>query len=236
MNLRKKIVIFGTIIVLATWGYHLIKKNNPYNNKNITFIHEHLDDFSSQMEHFIEEDFKDFERIMKNFSNKKYNKCTVSDIRNLEQYLETILTCNFKDYDYKYLSEREKSGFVISFENYFERGSDEYRMVKWASEQYQNAICSVYDAGGLKKENAAIKCGTYFHIYEDTLKKIDPFARYIVLKLTRPILDLDYHNDYVYDFPNWKNCKVYLGYVDKEIESCLNYLKQNCKDTSRYRY
>lgn len=236
MDLGKKIMIFGAVAVLATSGYHLVKNSNPYNNKNIVFIHEHLDDFSNKMEHFIEEDFKDFERIMKNFSNGKDENCTVGDIRSLEQYLETILTCNFKNYDKLFPSEREKSGFVINFENYFKKNSDEYQMVKWASELYQKNINSMYRYGEISKEKAAKECGRYYHMYEDTLKEIDPFARYIVLKLTRPILDLDYHNDYVYDFPDWKYCKVYLEHVDKEIERCLNYMEQNCKDTSRYRY
>lgn len=236
MNIKRGIAAGTLVILLASGGKYFLENNNPYNNKNIRFINEQLDDYSSKMERFIEEDFRDFERIMKNFSSGKDDKCTIEDIRNLEQYLETILTCNFKDYNYKFPVEREKSGFLINFENYFEKGSDEYQMVKWASEQYQKNIKSIYRSGEIYAEGAARECGQYYHMYEDTLKKIDPFARYIVLKLTRPILDLDNHNDYVYDFPDWKYCKVYLNYVDNEIERCLDYMKQNCKDASRYRY
>jgi len=235
MELKKRILIFGTAAVLIASGYHLYKENNPYNSKNITFINQEFDDFSRKMEDFIENNFKDFERIMINFSKEKYGECSISDITSLEKYLDIILTCNFKNYEPKSYDEREKSGFVINFENYFKKDSNEYNMVKWASEQYQKIIKSTYRYVNPNISEIIKDCGWDYNYNEENIKKLNPFARYIVLKLIRPILDLDSYNDISYSFQRNTRYHVYLGDVDKDIEQCLSYLEQKCSNSTRYR-
>lgn len=235
MNLKKRLIIFGTAIVMICSGYHLYKKNNPYNSKNITFINQQLDDFSTKMERFIENDFKNFERLMTNFSSGKYDECSATEVTTFEKYMNTILTCNFNDYEPKRYSERDKSGFLINFENYFQEGTDEYEMVRWAAEQYQTIIKHTYRYEHANTAKLTQECGLYYNCYEDTIKKIDPFARYIVLKLIRPILDLESYNDLSYELKGKAYYHVYLAKVDKDLEECLKYMRRKCNDVVRYR-
>lgn len=237
MELGKKIMIFGAVTVLTVGGWKLIKDNNTYNNKQITFINKELNDFSIQMEDFIENDFKDFERIMKNLSNGKYDECTTRDVDTLDQYIDTLLTCNFTTYEPKYLVDRQKSGLVINFENYFDKGSEEYRIIQWATEQYQNIIEKTYKSSNPNFTKMVETCGLEYNVhYKDTINRISPFARYLVLKLIRPILDLESYNDYAYEIKGKKTYQVYLGNIDMEIERCFKQIKNCCKDIYGQRY
>lgn len=237
MELGKKIMIFSTVAILATGGYQLVKNSNPYNNKQISFINKELKDFSPQMEDFIENDFKDFDRIMRNLSNGRYDACTTGDVDTLDQYINTLLTCNFSTYEPKYLVDRQKSGFVVNFENYFDKGSEEYRVIQWASEQYQNIIEKTYKLSNPSFGQMVEKCGLEYNIhYKDSVNRINPFARYLVLKLIRPILDLENYNDVVYEIKGKTLYQVYLGNIDGEIERCFKQIKNNCKDIYGHRY
>lgn len=231
MNLGKKIMIFGTVTVLAVGGYQLVKNNNPYNNKNITFIHEHLDDYSKTMEHFIEEDFMVFNSMMKDLSQGNYDKFAKTDMIRLDEYMNTILTCNFKEYKQQLFVDRDKSGFVINFQNYFKKGTEEYRLVEWATEQYQIVIDRSYSSGGISFEDLAIKCGDNYNFYKKDIDKLTPFARYIVLKLIRPIIDIHPNNHVDYPINNRGRYNVQLHTIDKKIDDCLQEMKNKCKNT-----
>lgn len=235
MNIKRTLALFSVVAVLGG-GYHLYNNSNPYNSKNVTFINKQLDDFSNKMKDFLEEDFVHFESIMINLRNGEYDKCSKEDIYNLNKYMDVILSCNFSSYEAKHLTERQKSGFLINFENYFQVGSEEYWVVKWASEQYQKVISRTYKSANPNFEKMAEDCGLDYNTRDDRIARLNPFARYIVLKLIRPVIDINDYNDEIYAVRGKSTVHVPLSKIDAEISRCLKLMENSCTRTLGHTY
>lgn len=214
----------SAVAILGTVGI-VIKKNNenPYNSKNVIFINEQLDDYSKKMDDFLVNDFNHFEGIVYNLSSGNYNGCNKDDISDLNKYMDIILTCNFNDYSHKTYGEREKSGFVINFENYFPVGSVEQELVGLFSNHYEKIIRDTYRYVNPDVDKIVRQCSDDFHNNEFKISQLSPFARYIIYKLIRPIISENYYTYY----PYYRKENT-LPKIDAEINKCMDYMTKQC--------
>lgn len=223
---KRILAIMGAVVVLGSAGYTVVK-NNPYNNSNITFMNKKLNKFSKEMDDFIKYDFNDFNKIMYALQNGNYNSCVYSDINKLDKYINTIMACNFKGYqddlwDYR---DRNTSGFVIEFENYFPLGSEERTLVEKFSGYYEKGVYEGYRYIDPDMEKIVENCTADYHKFKTQIYRLPILSRYVVLKIVRPIIA---KNNFQY-YPNYKR-DVTLNEIDLEISKCIYTMQKQCHD------
>ena len=214
----------SAVAILGTAGYALAK-SSPYNNENITFINRDLNDFSKEMKNFINKDFNNFNRLMNDLQNGNYDDVTHTEIYDLDRYIDTILTCNFKGYHDAswYYRDREQSGFVIEFEKYFPSGSEERKLIEIFSGYYERGVSDGYRYINPDMNKIIKNCTNDYHTYGFQISQLPVLPRYIILKIVRPMIAAN-ESQYA---PYYKRDSV-LSEIDREIEKCMNIMQKQC--------